>query len=231
MKTLLLFLVTSRLADLGFEDRLYRYASRPDVVYSDLNGYGHFLPAVTWFRVYWGAFAVLLMVLAYALWVRGRDGGFTYWPDGPDRPPRVHEGELFNTAILGDNDRMYHRVRPVGRRRDGMLGGMTLDARLEHDGGDAWAIRQNGATRASMEFSALRISVSWKAYVYRDTDQRQRHREEIGGLDLDQVVDRFDADLSARGIAFTPPADPLHDEAFVTLLTRAYVHEPTVFEA
>jgi len=73
---LLLFLVTSRLADLGFEDRLYRYASRPDVVYSDLNGYGHFLPAVMWFRVYWGAFAVLLMVLAYALWVRGRDGGW-----------------------------------------------------------------------------------------------------------------------------------------------------------
>ena len=28
-----------------------------------------------WFRLYWGAFAVLLLVLAYALWVRGRDGG------------------------------------------------------------------------------------------------------------------------------------------------------------
>jgi hypothetical protein len=168
---------------------------------------------------------------AVAWFYRGRDGGFSYWPDGPDRPPHVHEGEIFNTAIVGDNDRMYHRVRPVGRRRDGMLGGMTLDSRLEHDGGDAWAIRQGGDTRATMAFSALRISVSWKAYVYRDTDQRQRHREEIGGLDLDQVVDRFDADLSARGIAFTPPADPLHDEAFVTLLTRAYVHEPTVFEA
>jgi ABC-2 type transport system permease protein len=73
---LLVFLVTSRLADLGFEDRLYRYASRPDVIYSDLNGYGHFLPAVAWFRLYWGAFAVMMLVLAYALWVRGRDGGW-----------------------------------------------------------------------------------------------------------------------------------------------------------
>lgn len=168
---------------------------------------------------------------AVAWFYRGADGGFTYWPDGPDRPPRVHEGELFNTAILGDNDRMYHRVRPVGRRRDGMLGGMTLDARLEHDGGDAWAIRQDGATRATMPFDALRISVSWKAYVYRDAAQRRRHRERIGGLDLDQVVDRFGSDLRARGIDFTPPADPLHDEAFVRLLTRTYVHEPTVFEA
>ena len=53
---------------------------------------------------------------AVAWFYRGKDGGFTYWPDGPDRPPRVHEGDLFNTAIMGDNDRMYHRVRPVGAR-------------------------------------------------------------------------------------------------------------------
>lgn len=73
---LVLFIVSSRLPDFGFEDRLYRYGSRPDVIYSDLNGYGHFLPAVFWFRLYWAAFAVLLLVLAYALWVRGRDGGW-----------------------------------------------------------------------------------------------------------------------------------------------------------
>ncbi|MFO1312769.1 MAG: M1 family aminopeptidase [Burkholderiales bacterium] len=72
---LIVFLLISRMADFGWEDRLYRYGSRPDVVYSDLNGYGHFLPAVFWFRAYWGAFAVLLLVLAHALWVRGRDGG------------------------------------------------------------------------------------------------------------------------------------------------------------
>ncbi len=73
---LLLFLVTTRLPDLGFEDRLYRYGGRPETVYSDLNGYGHFLPAVFWFRLYWGAFAVLLLVLAYAVWVRGREASW-----------------------------------------------------------------------------------------------------------------------------------------------------------
>ena len=168
---------------------------------------------------------------AVAWFYRGRDGGFTYWPEGPDRPPRVHEGDVYNTAILGDNDRMYHRVRPVGAREDGMLGDLTLDATLEHDGGDAWAIRQGEATRAAMHFEALRISVSWKAYVYRDAEQERRHERETGGLDLDQVMDRFAADLAARGVAFEPPADPLHDEGFVTLLTRTYVREPTVFEA
>ena len=74
---LLVFLVTTRMADFGLENRLYRYAGRPDIVYSDLNGYGHFLPALFWFRVYWGAFAVMLLVLAYSLWVRGRDGGWS----------------------------------------------------------------------------------------------------------------------------------------------------------
>ena len=73
---LLLFIVVSRMADFGYEDRLYRFASRPNLVYSDLNGYGHFLPAVFWFRLYWGAFAGLLLVFTYALWVRGRDSGW-----------------------------------------------------------------------------------------------------------------------------------------------------------
>ena len=73
---MVLFLVIFQLPNLGFEDRLYRYGASPNVIYSDLNGYGHFLPAVMWFRLYWGAAAVLLLVLAYAFWVRGRDGGW-----------------------------------------------------------------------------------------------------------------------------------------------------------
>jgi ABC-type transport system involved in multi-copper enzyme maturation permease subunit len=73
---LILFLVIFQLPNLGFEDRLYLYATSPPIVYSDLNGYGHFLPAVMWFRLYWSAAAALLLVLAYAFWIRGRDGGW-----------------------------------------------------------------------------------------------------------------------------------------------------------
>jgi ABC-2 type transport system permease protein len=70
------FLVIAQLPAFGFEDKLYLYASRPQLVYSDMNGYGHFLPAVFWFRAYWLAFAALAMVLAHALWVRGREAGW-----------------------------------------------------------------------------------------------------------------------------------------------------------
>jgi ABC-2 type transport system permease protein len=71
-----LFLVVTRLPAFGFEDRLYLYGSAPSLIYSDLNGWGHFLPAVLWFRLYWLAFAALLLVLSYALWVRGRESGW-----------------------------------------------------------------------------------------------------------------------------------------------------------
>jgi hypothetical protein len=69
-------LVISRLPAFGFEDRLYLYGSSPSLVYSDMNGWGHFLPAVLWFRLYWLAFAALLLVAPYALWVRGREAGW-----------------------------------------------------------------------------------------------------------------------------------------------------------
>jgi hypothetical protein len=69
----IVFLVLVQLPLFGFEDRLYLYGSAPGLIYSDLNGWGHFLPAFFWFRLYWLAFAAVLMVGSYALWVRGRE--------------------------------------------------------------------------------------------------------------------------------------------------------------
>jgi ABC-type transport system involved in multi-copper enzyme maturation permease subunit len=58
---------------LGIDDRLLRFASLPTLQYSDLNGYGHYLPGWSWFAVYWLAFAALLLVLAQGR--RGRMAG------------------------------------------------------------------------------------------------------------------------------------------------------------
>lgn len=165
---------------------------------------------------------------AVAWFYGGADGGFEYWPDGPDAPSRVHEGAIGNTALLGDNDLMYHRVRPVGDRSRGLPQGLTLESRLEHVAGDTWRIAEGGRELAAFPFSELRISVSWKAYVHRDEADRERvasHRED---LTLDDVVGRFARDLAARGVRFHPPADPLHDAAFVRLLADTYVREPAV---
>jgi len=58
---------------LGFEHNLYLYGGRPGTPLSDMNGQGKFAGYAAWFRAYWSAFAVILMVLAYALWRRGTE--------------------------------------------------------------------------------------------------------------------------------------------------------------
>lgn len=50
--------------------------SRPDYTYSDMNGYGPFIPGLTWFTLYWLAFFGLVAVASLLLWPRGRARGF-----------------------------------------------------------------------------------------------------------------------------------------------------------
>ena len=69
---MLLFLVAQITLDrLGFEHNLYQYAGNPGTPLSDMNGQGDFARHAWWFRAYWSAAALLLAVLAYALWPRG----------------------------------------------------------------------------------------------------------------------------------------------------------------
>ena len=167
---------------------------------------------------------------AVAWFYEGSDGGFTYWPDGPDAPPRVHEGNIFNTAIVGDNDRMYHRVRPVGERSRGFLMGMTLDTRLEHVIGDEWIVAEGDEKKAVLGWNDLRISVSWKAQVFRSAEEQEQYDTHSDDLTIAAVWDRFCDDLSDRDIAFTRPADPLTDPDWIDLLSRTYIREPTIFD-
>ena len=76
---MLLFLVARiAMGTIGLEDRLYHFAGHPETPLSDMNGQGHFWIAAYWFRVYWSAFAALLMILSYALWRRGTE--LRFWP-------------------------------------------------------------------------------------------------------------------------------------------------------
>lgn len=71
---MVLYLVaTLTLVNIGFEHPLYQYGQTPNPLISDLNGnavngiYGW------WLRLYWGAIAVILAVLAHFLWHRGTE--------------------------------------------------------------------------------------------------------------------------------------------------------------
>ena len=62
---------TTVLSNLGFSHHLYLYASTTRIPLSDMNGQGRFWVGAAWLRVYWLAFALILLVLAHALWRRG----------------------------------------------------------------------------------------------------------------------------------------------------------------
>ena len=57
----------------GLEHNLYLYASAPMVPISDFNGLSRFWVGAWWFRLYWAACAVLLLVLCHVLWRRGTE--------------------------------------------------------------------------------------------------------------------------------------------------------------
>ena len=68
---ILYYVLTVFSGPLGLEHHLYKFADIPGAVYSDMNGFGHFMPRVRWFEAYWGAASVLLLVAAYLMWTRG----------------------------------------------------------------------------------------------------------------------------------------------------------------
>lgn len=69
---MVLFLAVQQL-NLGFDHKLLDYGAMPSVPLSDLNGAGSFWKGAWTFRVYWGAFALLLLVGAHLLWRRGTE--------------------------------------------------------------------------------------------------------------------------------------------------------------
>lgn len=56
---------------LDFDHLLYTFGRASPTPYSDMNHWGHFIGPTLWFRAYWGALCVALLVLAYMLWPRG----------------------------------------------------------------------------------------------------------------------------------------------------------------
>jgi ABC-2 type transport system permease protein len=71
----LLFVALGQARRLGIEHNLLVYGSDAGLVWSELNGFGPFMAAFVWFKLYWAAWALLLAIVALLFWVRGTEGG------------------------------------------------------------------------------------------------------------------------------------------------------------
>jgi len=70
---ILIFVMVPILSSFGWENTLYLIGNQTPYTYSDMNGYGHFVPGLFWSLLYWLSIASVLGVLSIALARRGAE--------------------------------------------------------------------------------------------------------------------------------------------------------------
>ncbi|MEO7026642.1 MAG: aminopeptidase, partial [Caulobacteraceae bacterium] len=81
----------------GLEHNLILYGTTNPVPLSDMNGQGRFWIGAWWFRLYWAAWAGLLLIAANALWRRGAERG---WPSRLAEARRRMSGPALRLAVV-----------------------------------------------------------------------------------------------------------------------------------
>ena len=139
-------------------------------------------------------------ITAVAWFYEGEHGGFTFWPDGPAGESQG-QIDMWNTAIVGDNDFMYHRVERIGPDAATSPSAMTTATVLDHDGDD-WVVIDDGRELGRFVDRDVRLSISWRATVNDDDD---------ASVSLAAVYDRMRTHL-ADGDLIATSVDDLFDE-------------------
>lgn len=136
------------------------------------------------------------IITAVSWFYHGERGYFRYWPTGRDADSVRHEA-MFNTAVVGDNDFMHHKVERTGASGARAPEGMTIDSILDFDGTN-WVISDDGTELARYDEAEIRLSLSWKARVFGSEAERQSSESAIAegrGPSIEEVLRRFDAAL------------------------------------
>jgi len=112
--------LTPILFGFGWENTLYLPGTVPAYIYSDMNGYGHFVPAIFWSLVYWTSIFALLGVLSIAYARRGADDSLAARSKlAVRRAPRlVPAAALFLAASIGAGTWYYYNAHVLNEYLD-----------------------------------------------------------------------------------------------------------------
>jgi hypothetical protein len=175
---------------------------------------------------YSGLFQDWMVPIASGLawFYRGEGGAFAYWPDGPEGPPAVERSPLWNSGVMSDNEFMFHGVSPIGSdaERARLAGRLRAGDLLHYAGQGDWEIRDGERTAFRLPAAQVRISLLWKAYVFRDQRHLASFEDRAMDLTTEQVVQIYRQDLARRDIALPPPADLFTDAGWRSALESAY---------
>lgn len=151
----------------------------------------------------------------------GVGGEFEYWPDGLQAPSQTMTAPFHNTAVLADNEYMYHRVGSLGNEADWVPpDGVPYEARL-HLEDDRWIVRDDSRELCSYPWSDVRLSVLWKAYCFRTEQEASLFDSGTNQLKPEMVTEIFAKDLTQKGVRFALPKD-INDVKWKQVLETAY---------
>jgi hypothetical protein len=150
---------------------------------------------------------------AGAVWwnYRGPGGAYDYWPDGLDGPMRSERPPFVNSALVADNNRMYHRIGQIG---DPAAVLPAFSAEISHDAGGGWTISDTGRAPVRYEDSDIRISILWKAQI--------RESDTAAPLTPGLIAGIISADLARRGVQAPRQVPALSDQRWLDLVHSAY---------
>lgn len=156
------------------------------------------------------------------------DGGFTYWPDGPDREPQRLTAPFWNTGVLSDNSKMYHRREANGPRADRDAPELDITSRLHSEGGQ-WVVRNGDREIGRCTDGEVRTLFHYTALVFDDRADADRYLDHTDDLTPSKVFDILGDDLTRRGISFDIPEDPMRAPEFIALLNDTYAMSPAEY--
>ncbi len=131
----------------------------------------------------------ITIITAVSWFYEGERGFFRYWPEGREAQSIRHE-DLWNTAVVGDNDFMHHKVERTGAKGAVPPATMTIDSLLDFDG-NHWVITDGDNELARYDDVEIRLSLSWKAKVYDSPEAREAAEMGVGGVSIEEVLARF----------------------------------------
>lgn len=114
------FVLVPIVYNFGWENTLYLLGQVPAYTYSDMNGYGHFVPAIFWSIVYWVAIMATLGVISIALARRGAEDTLRARTKlAMQRAPRLVPATLFFAFIaVGAGSWFYYNAHVLNEYLD-----------------------------------------------------------------------------------------------------------------
>ena len=157
---------------------------------------------------------------AVCWYYRGVGGEFSYWPEGWDGD-MVTVDPPYNYGVMGDNDFMPHRVESIGAEADYAKYGFDAAITLTPD--RQWVIEEPGHEQVRHSFDEVRVSLSWKAFVFDDAEEAGVFDQHLDDLDEATLVATLTDDCARRGVAVPAGLEALAHPEFGEMVRDTYL--------